>query len=175
MFCNPLASMRRSFTKALFIFLVGVAVSVAHAANIAYVDAVALIEQSPQGRMEIKKLDEEFGEQGRQLDADIEKFKEKESEFKKNSVLMSKDEKETAAKELREKGRRLQREREDFTESYNLRRNEGLARLEKLISEVIIAVAKRDGVDLVLQQVVYASEKIDLTPAVLEELTKQAQ
>jgi len=63
----------------------------------------------------------------------------------------------------------------EYNEDYARRRSHHLGKLEKLITEVIRDVAKREGLDVVFQQVVYASEDIDLTDTVLEELKKRHQ
>ena len=142
------------------------------AAEIAYVDARRLIDEAPQGKDEIKVLEETFSERNRELKAKIELFQSQEEELKKNSVLLSSEEMEQKTNELRELQRELQREQQNFNEDYARDRNKGLARLEKLISEVIIEIAKKEKIDLVLQQAVYASHDIDLTGKVLEELQR---
>ena len=66
----------------------------------------------------------------------------------------------------------LKREQQNYNEDYARARNESLARLEKLISDVIIELAKEENIGLVVQQAVYASPDIDLTNQVLERLQK---
>ena len=73
---------------------------------------------------------------------------------------------------LRERQVRLKREQQNYNEDYARARNESLARLEKLISDVIIELAKEENIGLVVQQAVYASPDIDLTNQVLERLQK---
>ena len=66
--------------------------------------------------------------------------------------------------------RPLRRAQQDFREEYNLRRNEELADLQRIVSDKIIEIAKSEGYDLIMQQVVYASKKIDITDQVLKRL-----
>ena len=67
--------------------------------------------------------------------------------------------------------RRMNRTQEEAQEDYNLRRNEELARIQGLIREVVVTIAKDEGYDLILETgVVYVSPKIDLTERILEEL-----
>ena len=142
----------------------------ATAAKIAYVDARVLIDEAPQGKYEARMLEQEFSERNRDLKAKIELFNTREAEFQKNAVLLSSEEINERTEELRELQRTLQREQQNYNEDYTRSRNKGLARLEKLISEVIVEIAQREKIDLVLQQAVYASREIDLTDEILEQL-----
>jgi outer membrane protein len=145
------------------------------AEKIGYVDARRLIDEAPQGKIEIQSLEEAFSERNRELKSRIDEFQLHETELQKNAVIMSSDELQTKTADLRDLQRELQRDQQIYNEDYTRSRNQGLARLEKLISEVIIEFAIREEYDLVLQQAVYASRKIDLTDHVLEELTKMYQ
>ena len=145
------------------------------AQSLAYVDARRLIDEAPQGKAEIKSLEEQFSERSRDLKGRIDEFELRETELKKNAVLMSSDELQQKTTELRDIQRTLQREQQVFNEDYTRSRNQGLAKLEKLISEVIIKIAVDEEIDLVIQNAVYASEGIDLTPRVLEELSRLHQ
>ena len=65
----------------------------------------------------------------------------------------------------------MKRTQEEAQEDYNLRRNEELARIQGLIREVVVTIAKDEGYDLILETgVVYVSPKINLTERILEEL-----
>lgn len=145
------------------------------AQSLAYVDARRLIDEAPQGKAEIKSLEEQFSERNRDLKGRIDEFELRETELKKNAVLMSSDELQQKTTELRDIQRTLQREQQVFNEDYTRSRNQGLAKLEKLISEVIIKIAVDEEIDLVVQNAVYASQGIDMTPRVLEELSRLHQ
>jgi outer membrane protein len=140
------------------------------AEKLAYVDARRLIDEAPQGKDEIRILEENFSERNRELKGKIEQYNAQEAELQKNAVLLPADELQQKSNELRELQRTLQREQQNYNEDYARNRNQGLARLEKLISEVIIELAMQEKIDLVVQQAVYASPEIDFTDRVLEEL-----
>lgn len=144
----------------------------ASAAKIAYVDARVLIDEAPQGKYEVSILEQEFSERNRDLKAKVELFNTKEAELQKNAVLLSSEELEERTAELRDLQITLQREQQIYNEDYARSRNKGLARLEKLISEVIVEIAQQEEIDLVVQQAVYASQGIDLTGKILEQLNK---
>jgi outer membrane protein len=70
--------------------------------------------------------------------------------------------------------RELKRTTQEFREDYNLRRNEELAALQKVVYKAIVEIAKLEKFDLILHEgTVYASEKIDITDKVLKKLGKK--
>lgn len=163
---------RKILPLLFFLFVVLIPVQ-SRSAEIAYVDARRLIDEAPQGKDEIKALEEEYSERNRDLKARIELYTVKEAELQKNAVILSEVELEEQTIELRDSQRALQRNQQQYNEDYARSRNQGLSRLEKLISEVIIEIAKQEKIDLVLQQAVYASVEIDLTGKILEELNRR--
>ena len=162
----------KSFVRILALAVVVLVPMQSYAEKVAYVDARRLIDEAPQGKDEIKSLEEAFSSRNRDLKARIEEFELRQSELQKNAVIMSSDELQIKTNEMRDLQRALQREQTIYNEDYTRSRNQGLARLEKLISEVIIEMAIKEELDLVVQQAVYASRNIDFTDRVLEELSK---
>lgn len=147
----------------------------AFAQKIGYVDARRLIDDSPQGKSQLVALEENFSQRNRELKGKFELFKSREAELQKNAVLMSPEETEEKTEELRGLQRELKRDQRDYNEEYNSARNKSLAELQKVISDAVIFVAERDKFDLIVQQVVYASDKVNVTDTVLEELVKRSK
>ena len=145
------------------------------AQTLAYVDARRLIDEAPQGQEEIENLKNKFQARSQEIRGRIEEYEVRETEFKKNSLLMSPEELEEKSLVLQYLQRSIQRDQQIYNEDYARDKNLGLARMEKMISKVIIQIAKEKQIDLVVQQAVYASSKINLTDAVLEELNRSAQ
>lgn len=158
-------------TASLVLVLIPAAGAIA--GGLGYVDARRLISQAPQGQDEIKKLEAEFAERNRELKGKFDIFKAREADLEKNGVLMTPEERANKTEDLRELQRQLRRAQREYNEDYARRRNQELGKLEKIITEVVIAVAKRKKLDVVFQQVVYASPDVDLTGEVLKELKKR--
>jgi outer membrane protein len=71
--------------------------------------------------------------------------------------------------------RDLRRATQEFREDYNMRRNEELASLQKIVQQVIVEIAKQENYDLIIHEgTVYASSSVDITAKVLEKLSKRA-
>jgi outer membrane protein len=66
--------------------------------------------------------------------------------------------------------RDLQRMQREFREDLNLRKNEELAQVLERANKVIQQIAEAEKLDLVLQEAVYRSPRIDITDKVLKAL-----
>ncbi len=150
--------------------LFSVAVQAQNDLKIAYVNAVKLVEQAPQGKTALKLLETECGPRDRELRAMRDEINALEEDLDKNGLVMAEAERINKEKQLRGLNRRVKRARQEFREDYNLRRNEELTRLQKEISEAIVRIAKAEGYDIILQDAVWASEKVDITEKILEKL-----
>ena len=67
----------------------------------------------------------------------------------------------------------MKRAQDEFREDFNIRRNEEMAKLQKLIQDAITALAQEERYDLVLNDgaVIFASEAVDITDKVLKRLS----
>ena len=142
--------------------------------KIGYVNAVKVIEEAPQGEIALKKLEEEFSPRDSKLVEAQKKIKALEDELQKSVLVMKEEKKREKERELLVLKRDLRRETQEFREDYNLRRNEELAALQKVVYKAIIEIAKQEKYDLILHEgTIYASGKIDITDLVLKKLGKK--
>lgn len=142
--------------------------------KIGYVNAVKVIEEAPQGEAALKKLEAEFSPRDKKLVAMQAQVKKLEDELEKNSLLLK--DADRRAKELEIVGlkRDVRRATQEFREDYNLRRNEELAALQKIVFKAIVEIAKQENYDLILHEgTIYASKRVDLTDKVLKKLGKK--
>jgi len=146
--------------------------SPAMAQKIGYVNAVLLVETAPQAKKALKALEKEFSGRERAVLAVRDEALALEQSMSKNSLLMKDKEKNKQAKKLVELQRRLQREQRELSEDFNLRRNEELSKLQKIVTEAVIKVAEAKDYDIVFQQAVWFKPNIDMTQDVLEYLKK---
>lgn len=156
----------------------GLAAALAPAAaselKIGYVNAVKVIEEAPQGEAALKKLEAEFAPRDRELVATQSKIKQLEDDLEKNALVMKEADRRNKEREALTLKRELKRATQEFREDYNLRRNEELAALQKVVYKAIVEIAKLEKFDLILHEgTVYASEKIDITDKVLKKLGKK--
>ena len=96
-----------------------------------------------------------------------------ESDLEKNRLVMQNADIQKKQREIHTLNRKLKREQAEAREDYNLRRNEELGKLQRLVRETIVEIAKEDGFDLIVEQAVFVSERINLTERVLERLQSE--
>ncbi len=145
----------------------------AQAEKIGYVNAVKLVETAPQGKASLKKLESEFSAREKNLLVLRDKALALEQETIKNNLVLSDAEKAENNRQLAELQRQLQREQRELNEDFNLRRNEELAQLQKIVTAAVIEVAQADGYDIVFQQAVWFKPEMDITQKVLDHLSKK--
>lgn len=159
---------------ALFLLLLPISVSAAQL-KIAYVNAVKVIEEAPQAKQALAKLEAEFRPRDEKIVGTTNSIKEMEDKLNKDAKVMSSINRRTIEKRLLILKRNLKRESQEFREDYNLRRNEELASLQKLVYRVIVDIAKKGKYDLVVHEgTIYASKKIDITQKVLKRLQEKS-
>lgn len=140
--------------------------------KVGFVNADKLLENSPQGKLVAKDLENEFSGRQRELLALRDEAVALQQSISKNSLLLTDDEKTEKSQKLVELERRFQREQRELNEDINLRRNEELSKLQKIISEAVIKVAEEQDYDIVFQQAVWFKPSIDMTESVLDYLVK---
>lgn len=166
--------MKRSyltFCFALGIVLFGAANVNAQDLKIGYVDTARVLKDAPQADLARKKLEHEFAPRDEKIVNMQNKLKNLSDRQNRDIATMSGSERRKLERDMIELRRDIKRAKDEFTEDFNLRRNEELTKLQKLISQTTVAVAKDDGFDIVLSDsVLYTSKRVDITNKILERL-----
>jgi outer membrane protein len=164
--------LKRISTAVLITAVVLPAVSAQSVTRIGFVDPVRLIEQAPQGAKALESLEDEFRTREEELKNLHDRVQTMEADLEKNILVMDATDAQTRQREIENLKRRLARSQQEAREDYNLRRNEELAKLQTLVRQVIVDLARDQGFDLVVEQAVYVSDPVDITEQVLEVLQK---
>lgn len=141
--------------------------------KIGYVNAVKVIEEAPQGEAALKKLEAEFAPRDKRIVEMQNKLKQLEQELEKNALVLKDADHRSKEFEIVSLKRDLRRATQEFREDYNLRRNEELAALQKIVQKTIAEIAKLDNYDLILESAVYAGPRADITDKILKKLGKK--
>jgi outer membrane protein len=131
--------------------------------KIGFIDAEAVLLNAPQTQAAMRALQDEFAERQRELLQTQQDLQEKQSTYERDQEVMGQDERETLEREIRDGIRDLQRDDEEFQEDFNVRRNELLQEAQRAVSVRIEAFAVDRGFDLILQNVVYVSDAVNVT------------
>ncbi|HXQ64807.1 MAG TPA: OmpH family outer membrane protein [Steroidobacteraceae bacterium] len=147
----------------------------AQAQKIAYVDYQRLLSDSPQARAAAQALEAEFGPKQKQLETQRKDLEARMQKFDRDQSTMAEAERTKTQRELRDAQLTFERRAKEFQEDGQMRQNEELQRVQKLIVESVRAYAKSQGFDLVIAQgVIYSSDSVDITSQVLSNLQLKA-
>lgn len=139
--------------------------------RIGIVNTATLLKEAPQAEAARKKLENEFAPRDEKIVALQKLTKKLEEKLAKNVSTLNEAERKKQEREIVAKKRDVKRIREEFTEDFNFRRNEEIGKLQKLVSETILALAVEQKYDIILNEsVIYASKQVDITTNVLERL-----
>lgn len=139
--------------------------------RIGIVNTANLLKEAPQAEAARKKLESEFAPRDVKIVEMQKLIKTLEAKLSKDAAVMSEAERKKQERDIVTKIRDVKRGREEFTEDFNFRRNEEIGKLQKLVSETILTLAKENKYDIILNEsVIYASEQVDITEKVLQRL-----
>ena len=141
--------------------------------KVGYLNLSEIMEKSPQVEAASKTLEKEFSYRYEKLTAARDEIVKFEETLKKDGTVMTDTRRSELEREILSKKREYIRQQEELKEDFNIRRNQEMGGLQKSVNEVVTGLAKSEKYDLVVTQpVLFASERIDITQRVLEELQK---
>ena len=117
-----------------------------------------------------KKIETEFAKRDKEMQKMAEQMRKLQENLEKNSVTMSEAERRGKEKEFGELNKDFQRKQREFREDLNQRRNEELAAVLERANRAIKAIAESEKYDIIFQEAVYASPRIDITDKVIKAL-----
>ena len=117
-----------------------------------------------------KKIEAEFQKRDQELAKVAEQLKRLQDELDKNSVTMSENQRRNKEREFGDMNRDFQRKQREFREDLNQRRNEELAQVVEQANRVIRQIAEQEKYDIIFQDAVFASPRIDITDRVIKAL-----
>jgi outer membrane protein len=138
--------------------------------RIGFVNGQRLINESPQAVKAKKKLEKDFEKRDQELQRIAKQLQGMQENMEKNGPTMPETERRNKEREFNDLNRDFQRKQREFREDLNLRQNEEMAAIYENINKVIRKVAETEKFDLILQEAVYFSPKIDITEKVLKSL-----
>lgn len=147
----------------------GASAQSAPAPKIGVVNFARLIQDSPQAKVTLKALEDEFSPRQRDLVAKQNELKDRQAKLQKDSPVMGAEERRNAESKFRDDERDLGRRQNEFLEDFNVRRNEELSKLQRELLKEVQAFGKQRGYDLIVGEgVLYAAQSVDLTAQMLE-------
>lgn len=178
---KPLFSLQCSLTKVvvtaiLFIVFLQAPPALAtdsYARSIAVVNVRYLLQHAPQSEEASKALKKRFLAKEKELDAEAEAIRQFEESIRQSEGQLTREEKIEKERELRSRKRTQNRALEDYREDLRLAKSAALDDVQETVFKAIDVVRQAEDIDIVIQDFVSASEKVDITKKVLAYLAKK--
>ena len=140
--------------------------------KVGYVNTQRIFRDAPAAQKAAKKLEGEFSRRDQELQRMAKQLQGLQENLEKNSVTMAESDRRNKEKEFGELSREFQRKQREFREDLNLRQNEENAAVIEKANRAIKQIAEAEKYDLVLQDVVWVSPKLDMTDRVIKALAE---
>jgi len=145
-------------------------VASAQTPKIGFVNTERVFREAAPAKRAQQKLEREFAARNAEL-AKLEKQgRDLQTELERDNVTMSDAVRREKERQLADASRNFQRLQRELREDLNQRRNEALAGVQESATRVINQIAEQERFDLILQEAVFASGKIDITDKVIKAL-----
>jgi outer membrane protein len=138
--------------------------------KIGFVDVERIRRESAPAERASKQLEKEFAPRAQELQRREAQIKTLQGQLEKDAMTMSEGERRSKEQELSRFSVDFQRMQREYREDLNMRRNQELATLFERADRVIKQIAEAEKYDLVLQEAVFRSPRIDITDRVLKAL-----
>ena len=138
--------------------------------KIGYVNTERILRDAAPAVRAQRKIEAEFQKRDQEMARLADQLKRMQDDLEKNAVTMSESQRRTKEREFGELNRDFQRKQREFREDLNQRRNEELAQVVEAANRVIRQIAEQEKYDIIFQDAVYASPRIDLTDKVIKSL-----
>lgn len=138
--------------------------------KIGFVNTERVFREAAPAKRAQQKLEREFSARNAEL-AKVEKQgRDLQVELEKDSVVLPEAARREKERNLADVSRNFQRMQREIREDLNLRRNEELAQVQERATRAITQIAEAEKFDLVVQEAVFASSRIDITDKVIKAL-----
>lgn len=138
--------------------------------KVGFVDAERVNRESVPADEASKRLEKEFQPRVQEIQRREARIKSTQAQFEKDALTLSENERRGREQELSQQLVDLQRLQREFQEDLNLRRNQELGALLERANKIIRQIAETEKYDLIVQEAVYRSPRVDITDRVLKAL-----
>jgi len=166
--------LNRTIATLLGVLLATLPIAGAAAADlkVGYVNTQRLFRDAPAAVKAAKKIEQEFSKRDQDLQRLAKQVQGLQESLEKGGLTMSESERRAKEKDLAELSREFQRKQREFREDLNLRQNEENAAIIEKANKAIKQLADSEKYDLIVQDVVWVSPRLDITDKVIKALSE---
>ncbi|KIF83873.1 OmpH [Noviherbaspirillum autotrophicum] len=144
----------------------------AQESKIGFVSTERIFREAAPAKAAQSKIEQEFSRRDKELQDLAARLKAMSEKLDKDAAVLSDSDRVRRQRDLADMDKDFQRKQREFREDLNQRRNEELATVLEKTNKVIKQIAEAEKYDIVFQEAVYASPRIDITDKVLKALNK---
>jgi outer membrane protein len=138
--------------------------------RVGYVNLERILRDSAPAVRAQKKIELEFAKRDQELGKMAEQLKRQQDTLEKNAVTLSESERTKREREFADLNREFQRKQREAREDFNQRRNEELSGVIERANRAVKQIAEAEKYDVIFQEAVWASPRIDITDKVIKAL-----
>ena len=138
--------------------------------KIGYVNSERVMREAVPAKAAQAKLEAEFSKREKELTDQGAKLKTAADKLEKDAPTLSETERSRRQRDLVEQDREFQRKRREFQEDLNTRKNEELSAVLERANKVIKQIFDQEKYDLIVQDAVHWSARVDITKKVIDAL-----
>jgi outer membrane protein len=138
--------------------------------KVGFVNTERVFREAPIALKAQKKLEKEFASREADLQKTAKQARDLQAQLEKDNSTMSDTDRRNKERDLANLNRDYQRALREFREDLNVRRNEELAIVQDKARKAIKAYGDAEKFDVILEEAVYFSPKIDITDKIIRSL-----
>ena len=148
----------------------GATLASAQELKIGYVNSERVLREANPAKAAQAKLETEFGKREKDLADQANRLKGAADKLEKDAPALAETERNRRQRDLVEQDRDFQRKRRELQEDLTQRKNEELASVVERANKVIKQIFEQEKYDLILQDAVHWSPRVDITKKVIDAL-----
>jgi outer membrane protein len=142
----------------------------AQATKIGFVSTERILRDSKPAKAAQAKIEAEFKRRDDELQKLASNLRAQAQKFDKDAPVLSESERVKRQRQLADLDSDLQRKRREFQEDFNRRRNEEFSGIVEKADAAIKQIAEQQNYDLIIQDAVTVSPRVDITDQVMKAL-----
>jgi len=139
--------------------------------TIAYVNMERVIREAPAAINASKKIEQEFEGRRQDLQRISDDIASRQAALAEKGASLSESQRRAKEEELATIAVRFQRRQQEFQEDINIRKNSEASSLLEKVNKAIAQIAEAEHLDLIFQEAIAVSNRLDITDKVIKKLT----
>ena len=139
--------------------------------KIGFVNIDRVLREAPAAMKAGRKLDQEFEKRRQELQLVANDIKSREAALTKKGLSLSNSQRQAMEAEITEISARLERRQQEFQEDIKILQNEETSAILEKANKAIIQIAESEHLDIVFQEAIAVSNRMDITDKVIKKLT----